>query len=242
MWRKNRKPNSGGSFGVDQNRNYDIGWDGDCPGSTVQASETYRGPSAASEEETQIMKALHARYNIAKLLDYHSYGREVLLSFLCEPIPAALDNYIKQEGQSLAPYANYASRAPSADGQNAGWAIANHTPYAYLVETANDFQPPFTDAQAEAERVWPLSLAWLTRTIPVSGHVYSPDGRPVAADIVIDSFGSAFTYHSEPNFGRYHLFLPDGTYSLTVTADGYTPRSIQVTVDNDVPTQFDIRL
>jgi len=44
MWRKNRKPN-GSSYGVDLNRNYDLGWDNTCSGSSVPASETYKyGP------------------------------------------------------------------------------------------------------------------------------------------------------------------------------------------------------
>lgn len=54
-WRKNRR-NNGGSFGVDLNRNYDYGWGVNSGSSNVPSSETYRGPSAGSEPETQAIK------------------------------------------------------------------------------------------------------------------------------------------------------------------------------------------
>lgn len=50
-WRKNRR-NNGSSFGVDLNRNYSYKWGYDNIGSSnTPSSETYRGPSAASEPE-----------------------------------------------------------------------------------------------------------------------------------------------------------------------------------------------
>jgi len=50
-WRKNRRNNTG-SYGVDLNRNYSYKWGYDNIGSSnVPSSDTYRGPSAASEPE-----------------------------------------------------------------------------------------------------------------------------------------------------------------------------------------------
>src|SRR5262245_25584780 len=50
LWRKNRRNNGGGSFGVDLNRNYSYQWGGN--GSSGDSnSETYRGPSPFSEPE-----------------------------------------------------------------------------------------------------------------------------------------------------------------------------------------------
>ena len=50
-WRKNRRNNSG-SYGVDLNRNYSYKWGYDNIGSSnTPSSDTYRGPSAASEPE-----------------------------------------------------------------------------------------------------------------------------------------------------------------------------------------------
>lgn len=56
MWRKNRSTQAGGQIGVDLNRNYPNHWGYDDVGSSPLASDiTYRGPSPASELETQAM-------------------------------------------------------------------------------------------------------------------------------------------------------------------------------------------
>ncbi len=56
MWRKNRRDNGGGVYGVDPNRNYPYQWGYDNQGSSpTPSSSTYRGPSAGSEPEVQAM-------------------------------------------------------------------------------------------------------------------------------------------------------------------------------------------
>ncbi|MEO0649114.1 MAG: M14 family zinc carboxypeptidase, partial [Planctomycetota bacterium] len=56
LWRKNRRNNGDGTTGVDLNRNYPFQWGFDNFGSSPSTdSVTYRGPSPASELETQSM-------------------------------------------------------------------------------------------------------------------------------------------------------------------------------------------
>jgi carboxypeptidase T len=55
MWRKNRR-NNGGCFGVDLNRNYPYGYGLNTGSSNDPCDETYRGPSANSEPESQAIK------------------------------------------------------------------------------------------------------------------------------------------------------------------------------------------
>ncbi len=55
-WRKNRRNNGSGCFGVDLNRNYNYGWGFNNGSSGDPCSDTYRGPSAGSEPETQAVK------------------------------------------------------------------------------------------------------------------------------------------------------------------------------------------
>ncbi|ORZ39837.1 hypothetical protein BCR44DRAFT_1425731 [Catenaria anguillulae PL171] len=52
LWRKNRRRNSNGSYGIDLNRNFAFHW-GNGGSSTNPRDDTYRGPRAASEPETQ---------------------------------------------------------------------------------------------------------------------------------------------------------------------------------------------
>ena len=78
LWRKNRRQNSGGSYGVDMNRNWGFGWGG-VGASTNQNNETYRGTAAFSEPETRGFRDwVTPRTNIAASLDIHSYS-ELLL-------------------------------------------------------------------------------------------------------------------------------------------------------------------
>jgi murein tripeptide amidase MpaA len=75
LWRKNRRLNSGGSYGVDLNRNWATGWGG-SGSSGSQSSDTYRGTAAFSEPETAGLRDfVNARLNIAGHIDLHSYSQ-----------------------------------------------------------------------------------------------------------------------------------------------------------------------
>ncbi len=77
LWRKNRRDNGDGSFGVDLNRNYAKEWGG--PGSSGDTfSETYRGPSPFSEPESQACRDFLQKASPRALISYHSYSQLVL--------------------------------------------------------------------------------------------------------------------------------------------------------------------
>lgn len=76
FWRKNRYVNpNGDTVGVDLNRNYGYFWGFDNTGSSSnESSETYRGPSAFSEPETQAVRELCNANNFQIALNYHTFG------------------------------------------------------------------------------------------------------------------------------------------------------------------------
>lgn len=75
MWRKNRKNNGGGTYGVDLNRNYGLYWGFDDAGSSPDpSSDTYRGTSGFSEPETQAVKFFCENHTFRLVLNYHTYG------------------------------------------------------------------------------------------------------------------------------------------------------------------------
>lgn len=82
LWRKNRRRNSNGSYGVDLNRNYSTGWGQNGGSSSDPSSEVYRGTAAFSEPETIAVRdwssAVHANNNIVGHIDYHSYSQLVM--------------------------------------------------------------------------------------------------------------------------------------------------------------------
>ena len=84
LWRKNLRDNDGDGRispgdGVDLNRNFPTRWGYDNEGSSPDpASETYRGPSPASEPETRALDALVERVGFEFMVNYHS-AAELLL-------------------------------------------------------------------------------------------------------------------------------------------------------------------
>lgn len=79
MWRKNRKVNENGSFGVDLNRNYGHEWGLDDEGSSPNPnSETYRGTAAFSEPETQAVRAFCNAHEFRAALNYHAWGDMII--------------------------------------------------------------------------------------------------------------------------------------------------------------------
>jgi carboxypeptidase T len=74
-WRKNRRDNGDGTFGVDLNRNYGTYWGADDLGSSPNTGdETYRGPSAFSEPETQMMRNFCNKHTFKIALNNHTYS------------------------------------------------------------------------------------------------------------------------------------------------------------------------
>ena len=95
LWRKNRRPNRDGSIGVDPNRNYGYMWGTlNVPTSShVPSDETYVGPRAFSEPETQAVRDLVACERFAGVITYHSYSQLILYpwGYTDRPVPDERD-------------------------------------------------------------------------------------------------------------------------------------------------------
>ncbi len=75
FWRKNRRPNENGTFGVDLNRNYGYQWGLNDTGSSPNPDgQTYRGTGPFSEPETQAMKDFCEAHEFQIAHNYHTYG------------------------------------------------------------------------------------------------------------------------------------------------------------------------
>ena len=77
LWRKNRRNNGDGTFGVDLNRNYGHNWGG--PGSSGDTfSDIYRGTAAFSEPETKAVRDLLQRESPKAVISYHNFSQLIL--------------------------------------------------------------------------------------------------------------------------------------------------------------------
>lgn len=73
MWRKNRRNNVNGNWGVDLNRNYGYEWGG-SGSSGSPGSDIYRGPEPFSEPETAALRMWLQTRQIRAAFNYHSFS------------------------------------------------------------------------------------------------------------------------------------------------------------------------
>jgi len=111
MWRKNRRNNGGGCYGVDLNRNYTYQWGYDNSGSSPDpCSDTYRGPSAGSEPETQAVTNFIIGKNIKAHFNMHSGASAFLYPW----------GYINQACPDFSIYEEYCQDMVSYNGYDYG--------------------------------------------------------------------------------------------------------------------------
>ena len=191
-WRKNRRANVDGSFGVDLNRNYGYMWGADDIGSSPSPlSETYRGPSAFSEPETRAVRDLFLREDIRALVSYHSFSQAILYPWGYKDIPTDRDGLLREIGLDMAGLMEavngraYSCGRSSAslyltNGDTTDWTFAESGIPSYTVEL-----PPvdierggFFNAEDEIDGVFrenlPAMLSLARRA------VLSPDGAGIA--------------------------------------------------------------
>lgn len=174
-WRKNRQPNSGSTFvGTDLNRNFSYNW-GCCGGSsTSKSSETYRGPSAFSAPETQVVKkfvesrVIGGKQQIKASIDFHTYSELVLWPFGYTQNPTApglnadQNNTFATLGRKMAASNGYTPEQSSdlyiTDGDILDWMWGTHKIFAYTFEmyprsaSGGGFYPPASVIARETSR------------------------------------------------------------------------------------------
>jgi hypothetical protein len=102
MWRKNRRINGDGTFGVDLNRNYGYNWGFDNQGSSPNgSSDTYRGTSAFSEPETRNMRDFALAHDFKVCFNYHSYGNLLIYPWAYSGLQTSDSIYYSNTGSML---------------------------------------------------------------------------------------------------------------------------------------------
>ena len=164
-WRKNRQPNAGSTaVGTDLNRNWGYRW-GCCGGSSgTFSSETYRGASAFSAPETQVVRdfvnsrVIGGEQQITVAIDFHTYQELVLwpygYTFTDVPSDMTQDDHavLVAMGQAMASTNGYTPEQASdlyiTDGTINDWLYGVHRIMNYTFEmyprtsTQGGFYPP----------------------------------------------------------------------------------------------------
>ncbi len=192
LWRKNRRNNGDGTFGVDLNRNWGYEWGG-AGSSGFTDEETYRGPTPFSEPETQVMRDfIIAHPNIMAHLDNHSFSQLLLYPWAHTtdlPPDDALYNEISTNmvetiaSISGRTYVNgpvgptlYLASGGSIDWVYGDRGILSMT-YEFRDTGANGFILPANQIIPNCEEIFPTALYFAdVATVPV--RISYPDGKP----------------------------------------------------------------
>ncbi len=102
-WRKNRRLNSDGTYGIDINRNYGYAWGIDNSGSSpLPGSEIYRGPAPFSEPETRAIRDLFLQKSFRAMISYHSYSQVILYPWGYTTAPTDKDRVLDEIAAGMA--------------------------------------------------------------------------------------------------------------------------------------------
>ena len=145
-WRKNRRANSDGSFGVDLNRNYGYMWGLDDAGSSPSPlSEVFRGTSAFSEPETRAVRDLFLSREFRAVVSFHSFSQAILYPWGYADVATDRDEMLREIGLEMAGLieavngrAYICGRAASAlyvtNGDTTDWTFAETGVPSYTIE------------------------------------------------------------------------------------------------------------
>lgn len=178
-WRKNRRDNGDGSWGVDLNRNYSYAWAWDDFGSSpVPDSEVYRGRSPFSEPEVQVVRDLISSKNFQALISYHSYAQDILYPWgytttltpddaRLRTLAAGMAQRIRAVNGRVYTYGAAAETLYMTNGDLTDWAYGTYGILAYTIEV-----PPmdsrnggFFNAEADIQPIFLENLPAMTYLI-----------------------------------------------------------------------------
>lgn len=108
LWRKNRRLNDNGSYGVDLNRNYGYEWGHDNSGSSPNpSSQVYRGTEGFSEPETRAIRDFCNSHRFEVCLNYHTFGNLLIYPWGFSDSPSPDSYTFVSIAQEMARFNNY---------------------------------------------------------------------------------------------------------------------------------------
>jgi hypothetical protein len=225
LWRKNLRDNDGDGTvspndGVDPNRNYPYRWGYDNEGSSPSyGSETYRGPSPASEPETRALDGLMRRVGFEFQVNYHSAAELLLYGVGWQVSTRSPDDVLfeAQAGDDADPAVPgydpdqsaelYTTNGETTEHAHETYGTLAYTPEMSTCQTASAVDPDdafdpadcesvfnFPDSEplveAEYEKNLPFALS-VAESAPDPAHPVSSVGR-TAPDFEVDSFDVSY--------------------------------------------------
>jgi hypothetical protein len=234
MWRKNRRNNGDGTYGVDINRNFGYEWGYDDNGSSpVTSDETYRGPSAFSEPEISMIKNFTENHHFLAANNQHTYSNDLLYPFGYANIYSPDENIFVNYAARMSRFNGFATGTPweilySVNGDSNDWMYGEQTTknkiYAFTAETGTTdqgFWPASSDILPLCETNLEMNLM-LTRFVSVYAEI-------------VDKNQSLIKTSGYIKFNLQRLGLSGtGDYTVSLTS----PDDIFETVGSDLSIQL----
>jgi carboxypeptidase T len=195
-WRKNRRLNPDGSYGVDINRNYGYMWGYDNLGSNPEpGSDIYRGAAPFSEPETQAVRNLFLEKNFRAMISYHSYSQVLLYPWgyttaptdqdlLLNGLAAAMSSLMQPVNGRFYEYGPAAGSLYLTNGDTTDWtfAVAGIPSYTIELPPVDQLGGGFFNAERD---ILPIFRENLTAALflidwAVKNHKISPSTEPGA--------------------------------------------------------------
>lgn len=274
LWRKNKCDNdSNGVFdihdGVDNNRNYDFGWNIDTgPEATTPESLMYKGTAPFTQLENIAMADFAWHYRPLVALDYHSptYGRpnvayypwywyshqgghgfgpdEALMQSTCQSFASLIEAI--PDDSATGTYTARRALVNKADFKTYFYGNFGTVSFSVEVSDTTIQDPALIDTIVTAHL--PGQYYLLERTLGggITGVIRdSVTLEPIEAEVQVQQHINPDINPrlSRPDFGRYRRLLAPGSYTLTFLKDDYQTKTIyNVVVVSGEPTETDVLL
>lgn len=236
---------------VDLNRNYSFGF----------TAEYNHGPSAFSEPETRAIRDLAAMFPPIMSLTYHTSGQYFLYPWTHTDAAAPDSAAMVYLGNLLSEAVTYQNAGRTEHytlrqggrwyftaGEYCDYMYVTHNTLAYTVEMGVSQAPDYSvvPAMVESNLQGFKTMLRQVNKAGVTGIITDAiTGHPVRAEIEvtsIDGQGKLLPRLADSLYGRYYRYLAPGTYPFRFSAPGYLPLTIQLTVNADSLTHFDVPL
>ena len=242
MWRKNRRDNGDGEWGVDPNRNYAYAWAYDNMGSSGQTNDPlYRGPAPFSEPCTQIMRDLALDIVFVGAISFHTYSELIIFPWAYRDEHALHYRLMKELGKRMATFNGY-EYGDTKDGtlynSNGAWDdwMYNATgtlSFTFELNTvAQNHNPPASAIQPTCSMNYEAALVlaefaddyYAMFDGGIEGTVQDPRGNPIeGASVHVALLGDdSLDFVTGPD-GKFSFHAPyDLFYTIRVEYDGYS--------------------
>lgn len=233
LWRKNRRDNNDGTFGVDLNRNYSYKWGYDNNGSSSSGgSNVYRGTGPFSEPETEAIRDFIISRKFEIVVNYHSYGNLILWPWGYfdgytddNDIFAALgDSLMVRTGYTPGPGWILYNVNGDADDWNYGALPGGRKIFPFTFEVGNSFQGFWPD-QSDIDMLVNTNIFSSLFLLQVAGseeRLVPPHQPIIIVDPIVEAADLELNWNPNDEYNRpleYELIQMSDPYSYTDSAE-----------------------